>query len=80
IIVYHKRKGLTKTDFMAGIWLPVYMIVVLGLSFIGSSNFGGIDLIVFPYDVILFIMVTLVFYYIGYYSGLKYEGTGVEEA
>ena len=80
LLVYHKRKGLTKTDFMAGIWLPVYMIVVLGLSFIGSSNFGGIDLVVFPYDVILFIMVTLVFYYIGYYSGLKYEGTGVEEA
>lgn len=76
------RKEFTKADFKAGIWLPVYMVVVLILSYIGSSNFGGINLIIFPYDLVVFIVVTLIFYYIGYYSGLRYTGKGVydEEA
>ena len=77
---YHRKRGLSIQDMRGGIWLPVYMVVVLLLSYIGSTDFGGINLIVFPYDVVVFIIVTLIFYFIGYYSGLKYSGKGVEDA
>jgi amino acid transporter len=72
------RHELHMTDFKAGIWMPIFMVVVLILSYAGS--FGPGDYIVFPYDNILFIVVTLIFYYFGYYSGLTYTGKGVTDA
>lgn len=78
--LYHRKRGISRDDFRGGIWLPAYMLVVLLLSYIGSSNFGGINIIIFPYDVLVFIVVTLVFYFIGYASGIRYQGKGVEDA
>ncbi|MCL4333154.1 MAG: APC family permease [Candidatus Thermoplasmatota archaeon] len=79
LIYIVRRKWFSMADFKSGIWLPAYMVAILVLSYIGSSTFGGINIIVFPYDVIVFIAVTLVFYFIGYYSGLGYTGKGVVE-
>lgn len=72
-----RRKEFKMTDFKAGIWLPIYMVIILVLSYLGS--FGGKNIIPFPYDSVVFIVITLVFYYIGYYSGLSYTGRGVRE-
>ncbi len=73
------RKDFHMTDFLSGIWLVAYMAVVLILSYIGSTAFGGQNYLKFPYDIIVFIVVTIIFYYIGYYSGLKYTGKGVHD-
>ena len=70
LIYYHKNEKLKKTDFISGGWLPLYLIVTLIISYFGSS---GINKIVFPYDNILFIVVSLIFYYWGYEAGKKIE-------
>jgi amino acid transporter len=71
VIVYSRY---TKVDYRYmsyGIWLPIYFVAIMIVSFLGSSFFGGINFIPFPYDSIVFIAVTLVFYYIGVNMGIK---------
>ncbi|MEM0136394.1 MAG: hypothetical protein QXU18_14405 [Thermoplasmatales archaeon] len=40
-------------------------------SHFSSTSFGGTNLIPFPYDTIIFIIVTLIFYFIGVSSGVR---------
>ncbi len=54
----------------AGIWLVVYIIVMLVMTYIGSSNFGAPhQLIPYPWDILVVAVVALAFYYWGVASG-----------
>ena len=71
ILIYNHYTKLDKKYAMYGIWLPIYLIVIVILSYIGSNLFGGHNFIVFPYDTIVFIIVTLIFYYIAVEMGVR---------
>ncbi|MCU5745418.1 APC family permease [Staphylococcus sp. SQ8-PEA] len=55
----------TTKQIGGSLWIIVYLIVLAGLSFIGSKEFKGINLIHYPYDFIVIAIVALIFYYIG---------------
>lgn len=63
----------TKKHFKASLWLLCYLVVLAILSYCGSKNFGGIGLIKYPFDFIILILVSLVFYYYGTHSYIKSE-------
>lgn len=72
--IYHKNRRLSRDDIVKGLWFPLYLLITMALSYESSSTFGGVGVIPFPYDTTLFAIVSLVFYFIGYYSGLSYKG------
>ena len=80
LILARKKNNFGMQDLKAGIWLPVYLLSVVAISYLGSTYFGGANYIVFPYDILVFIIDTLVFYYIGFYSGMGFKGKGVVDA
>lgn len=55
----------TRNQLRGSLWLIIYLIVLSGLSFIGSKEFNGINLIHYPFDFIVIIIVALIFYKIG---------------
>jgi len=67
---YHRYKGVSKDEIKYGIWLPLYMVAVLAISYSSSSYFGGQGYLPFPLDNMVFILVTLGFYFWGYKSGV----------
>lgn len=79
LIIAKKKNNFTMEDVKVGLWLPIYLITVMIISYVGSSYFAGMNYIPFPYDIIVFIVDTLVFYYFGFYSGMKYTGKGVAD-
>jgi amino acid transporter len=55
----------------AGIWLVVYIIVMLVLTYIGSSEFGAPHQIIpYGWDMLVVAVVSLVFFYWGVASGI----------
>lgn len=71
VLVYNHYTKIDMKYAMYGIWMPVYLIFILIMSRIGSSLFGGLNYIAFPYDSVVFIIVTLVFYIVGLNLGVK---------
>lgn len=56
----------------AGIWIVVYLIVLLIMSYLGSNTLGELkNIIHYPWDVLIVICCSLVFYYWGVASGYK---------
>jgi len=55
----------TKKQINGSLWIILYLIVLAGLSFIGSKEFRGMNWIHYPYDFIVIIVVALIFYKIG---------------
>ncbi|MDG5418203.1 AC76 family protein, partial [Staphylococcus aureus] len=53
------------------LWIIVYLIVLSLLSFIGSKEFKGLNMIHYPFDFIVIIIVALIFYYIGTTSSFE---------
>ncbi|MDA8346039.1 MAG: APC family permease [Thermaerobacter sp.] len=55
----------------AGVWLVVYLVVMLALTYIGSSNFGAPhQLIPYPLDLVVVVIISLIFYYWAVASGI----------
>lgn len=79
LLVYHRTTKVGKNEVIGGIWFPIYVALILPLSYIGSNYFGGTNFLKFPWDNVLFVIVTVIFYYIGYYSGIAYKGKGVTD-
>ena len=71
LLVHNRYNKVNGKGLLYGIYLPIFLLLILGFSYISSTSFGGINLIPFPYDTIIFIVISLVFYYIGDYSGVK---------
>lgn len=46
-------------------WLLVYLAFLSMMSYAGSKGFNGQDWIKYPYDFLIIIVVSLVFYYWG---------------
>ncbi|MBS0349720.1 MAG: APC family permease [Proteobacteria bacterium] len=57
-----KNKGDIKMHLKSGIWFVCYLLVMALLSWLGSQQFGGIDLLKGPYDQIAVALVALLFY------------------
>jgi len=70
LVFYARYKGLTWAEMKCGLWLPVYMLAILAISYSSSSYFGGKGYLPFPWDNVIFVAITLGFYYWGYWSGV----------
>jgi amino acid transporter len=55
----------------AGAWVPVYIVVLVALSYLGETDYGGIGVINFPIDFVIVIIVGLVFYVWSIKSGYR---------
>lgn len=64
------RKDLGK-NLKAGIWLVVYMFFLLAVSFAGSKQFGGHDMIKYPMDLVVVIIGAVGFFYWGCASAIS---------
>ncbi|OLZ10377.1 APC family permease [Sulfobacillus thermosulfidooxidans] len=73
LFFYRKHSRITQDDWRRGLWLPIFQIILMGLSYIGSKNFGGHNLIPSQWDTVVVGIVALVFYYWGLSSGLKWQ-------
>lgn len=59
------------TQVKSSLWLVVYYIAMLLISYFGDTNFGGIGKIPSPWDQIALIIVSLIAFYWGLASALK---------
>lgn len=64
----------------SGVWLVVYLLLMLGMSYFGSARFGSpitnakgtaVGMIHYPLDLVFVIVIGIVFYYWGVASGYK---------
>ena len=76
---YRRTRPITRQDVIYGAWMPAYLGVIALLSFLGGSAFGGRNILPFPYDSLIFAVVALGFYYLGYWSGIHWTGTSITE-
>ncbi|MHB1577074.1 MAG: APC family permease [Candidatus Dormibacteria bacterium] len=76
---YRRTRPITRQDLLYGAWMPAYLGVIALLSFLGGTAFGGRNVIPFPYDSIVFAVIALAFYYIGYWSGIHWTGTSISD-
>ncbi|MBA1393762.1 APC family permease, partial [Lactobacillus sp. XV13L] len=58
-----------KINLQASWWLIIYLVVISLLSYGGSHEFGGCNWLSYPWDQLVIIAVSLVFYYWGIHSG-----------
>lgn len=58
-------------NLKGSIWIPLYIIGLMGLSYIGGSQTGGINYVPFPYDVITVIVYGIVFWVISQVTASK---------
>ena len=66
-------------SYKSGIWLVVYLIAMLVMSYVGSSTLGELkNYIHYPWDLVAVLVISLIFYYWGVASG--YRTKDVDEA
>lgn len=73
----------TAQHIRSGLWLVVYLILMLGMSYFGSARFGSpytaagskvaTGLIHYPLDLIIVVVLGIVFYYWAVASGIQTE-------
>ncbi|MGC8561683.1 MAG: APC family permease [Thermoplasmata archaeon] len=71
VILYNRHNKVNSKGYLYGLYLPVFLVFVIIYSHFSSTSFGGTNLIPFPYDTIIFIIVTVIFYFIGVSSGVR---------
>lgn len=77
LFFYARRRRVTRQDVVQGIWFPIFQLLIMVISYMGSTNFGGHNLIPAPWDSVTMIVVSIIFYYWGLASGLRYQSAGV---
>ena len=75
LFFYRRQRKITGHDWKHGIWLPIFQLALMVLSYVGSKNFGGQNILVSPWDSVVVAIVALAFYYWGLNSGLEWEET-----
>jgi len=76
---YYVHKGEARGDWKNGIWYVVYIIVMVVISALGDSTFGGLGILSFPYDFLVIIIVAIVFYYWAVASRLPVDPEEAED-
>ena len=73
LFFYHARMvKIDSSELKGGLWLFVYFIAVMVISATGSSDFHGNNMIPFPYDLVVFTVVSIAFYTWAVISGNRY--------
>ena len=68
------RKHIHTSKFIkAGLWVPVYIIVLSIESFLGESAYGGYNYVPYPWDILMVIIVAILFYFWAEHSGIRTE-------
>lgn len=81
LFLFSRRNNkIDRREIKAGIWYPIYLIAVLIMSYIGSTDFGGINIIKYPFDIVTFVIISIIFYFIGLRSGYYYMSTSKIES
>ncbi len=70
---FNKIKNKLKETLIPGLWFLFYMIAILTISFLGSKNFGGKNLIESPYDLIIIVFIAVISYFIAINSSVTKE-------
>ena len=70
-IIKDRKKKNFKKNFLPGLWFLFYIITIIILSYLGSSDFGGINLLAFPYDIIAVAVAALIYYVISIRTFIK---------
>jgi amino acid transporter len=68
-ILYRLGTEYLRIELRAGLWLPTYMLAITILSYYGI--FGLHKFIQFPWDTIIAVVVTLIFYYWAVFSAFR---------
>ncbi|MEJ6399703.1 APC family permease [Nicoliella lavandulae] len=55
----------TRKQFVSALWMIVYLVFLSVVSYLGSTQFNGINVLPYPLDFVVIIIVALVFYYWG---------------
>ncbi len=63
----------TSQNIKAGYWVPLYIIVLTILSYLGESDYGGTNVFPYPYDFVVVILVSIIFYLLSIHAGYKTE-------
>lgn len=66
-----KSPSSIKGDFKNGWWFIVYTAILVLISYFGPTEFGGIGVISTDLSYVMLIVVSLLFYYVGYKFGKK---------
>ncbi len=77
LFFYARRRPLTRDDVIHGLWFPVYQLAIMAVSYLGSTNFGGRNVIPSPWDSVTLVVLSLLFYFWGFRAGLAYQGHAV---
>lgn len=67
-----------KRQLKGAAWLLVYLVVISAISYLGSAGFGGQDVLKYPYDFLVIIVISLGFYFWAVAS--RVEGPDLEVA
>ncbi|KON67853.1 amino acid:proton symporter [Peribacillus butanolivorans] len=62
-----------RQNFSAGLWMVVYLLCMMTISYLGSEKFGGLNVIPFGWDMVLITCLSLVFYSWAIKSGFQTE-------
>jgi len=65
VLILVKKRKFTAVDLKSGLWYLVFIIFTLLFSYIGSEQFGGKNIIPYPYDSLIYAISALFFYYWG---------------
>lgn len=60
---YYVRKKEARGDWKNGLWYIVYIIMMVIVSYLGETTFGGLGTLSFPYDFVVIIIIAIIFYF-----------------
>ncbi|KRN27596.1 hypothetical protein IV38_GL002052 [Lactobacillus selangorensis] len=61
----------TRQALKSGLWMVSYLVVLAVISYIGSRQFNGSNLLHYPWDFVIIIIVSLIFYEWGVHSSYR---------
>ncbi len=76
IYFYYQAKAKWKgfrQNFKGGVWMVVYLLCMMTISWLGSEKFGGLNVIKYGWDMGIIVVVSLLFYTWALKSGFKTE-------
>ncbi len=65
------RKNFKNLNLSNSVWIPIYIIGMIALSYMGGTPTGGMNLIPYPYDYAVLFVYAIVFWAIGLLSAPK---------